>query len=179
MDLFFGVAFSPTNAKGCQRSFPTETSDEQQVGSLLLKSEDLRGGRTERKYHYPPFRFEKTASLASVASQPTVRDQSISRRMWSRAVVEAADFGIGIKMKVAMATFSTVLVAMSQAYEGGKNISPELRTLFELHNSSNAMMFWKLILPSSMDWVLASLRLNIGCFRRVFMCGLLPKPTGK
>ena len=71
-------------------------------------------------------------------------------------------FGVGIQMKIAMATFSTILVALSQAYDGGKKVDPELKTLFELNNSSNRQLFQKLILPSSVDWVLASLRLNIG-----------------
>lgn len=71
-------------------------------------------------------------------------------------------FGIGFEMKVAMAFFSTVLVSLSQAYEGGKNVDPELKILFITNNSSRKAMFWKLILPSSMDWVLASLKLNIG-----------------
>ena len=71
-------------------------------------------------------------------------------------------FGVGIQMKIAMATFSTILVALSQAYDGGKKVDPELKTLFELNNSSNRQLFQKLILPSSIDWVLASLRLNIG-----------------
>ena len=71
-------------------------------------------------------------------------------------------FGVGLKMKIAMATFSTILVALSQAYDGGKNVNPELKRLFELNNSSNRQIFQKLVLPSSIDWVLASLRLNIG-----------------
>lgn len=71
-------------------------------------------------------------------------------------------FGIEFKMKVAMAFFSTVLVALSQAYEGGKNVDPELKALFEMNLSSRKAMFWKLTFPSSVDWVLASLKLNIG-----------------
>lgn len=71
-------------------------------------------------------------------------------------------FGVGIKMKIAMATFSTILVALSQAYDGGRKVDPELKILFELNDSSNRQLFQKLILPSSIDWVLASLRLNIG-----------------
>lgn len=71
-------------------------------------------------------------------------------------------FGIGIKMKIAMAFFSTVLVALSQSYAGGRNVDPEIAALFELSGASNSDAFWKLILPSSMDWVLSSLRLNIG-----------------
>jgi len=71
-------------------------------------------------------------------------------------------FGVGFKMKVAMATFSTVLVALSQSYQGGKNVDPKLTVIFEMYGSSHAQTFWKLILPSSLEWVLASLRLNVG-----------------
>ena len=71
-------------------------------------------------------------------------------------------FGVGFQMKVAMAFFSTVLVALSQAYEGGKSVDSDLKVLFLMNGSSKRAMFWKLVLPSSMSWVLASLKLNIG-----------------
>jgi NitT/TauT family transport system permease protein len=71
-------------------------------------------------------------------------------------------FGVDFKMKVAMATFSTVLVALSQSYQGGRNVDARLMVMFEMYGSSHAQTFWKLILPSSLEWVLASLRLNIG-----------------
>lgn len=71
-------------------------------------------------------------------------------------------FGIGLYMKVAMATFATVFVAMSQAYDGGRNVDPELIQLFELNQSPYSRTFRKLILPSSLSWVLSTLRLNIG-----------------
>lgn len=71
-------------------------------------------------------------------------------------------FGTGIWMKIASAFFATVLVSLSQAYEGGKNIDPSLRSLFLMSNASSTASFRKLVLPCSLDWVFASLRLNVG-----------------
>jgi NitT/TauT family transport system permease protein len=71
-------------------------------------------------------------------------------------------FGVGIEMKIAMAFFSTVFISLTQAYNGGSNVDKALLELFKLNNASRRMTFQKLVLPSSMDWVFASLRLNIG-----------------
>jgi len=71
-------------------------------------------------------------------------------------------FGIGYPMKIASAFFATVLVAVSQAYEGGKNIEKELIEWFKMYSNSKTALFSKLILPSSINWVFASLKMNIG-----------------
>lgn len=71
-------------------------------------------------------------------------------------------FGTGLQMKIASAFFATVLVALSQSYEGGRSIDSDLLNLFKLYNSSNKALFLKLILPSSLNWVFASFKLNIG-----------------
>ena len=69
-------------------------------------------------------------------------------------------FGIGIEMKVAMAVLSTVFVALSHAYRGGRSVPRELRLLFEVNRADEQAVFRKLIFPMSLDWVFASLRLN-------------------
>jgi len=71
-------------------------------------------------------------------------------------------FGTGIFMKIAMAFFSTVFVAVFQAYQGGQDVSKDELDFFELNGASNKQKFWKLVFPSSIDWVLQSLRLNSG-----------------
>jgi len=71
-------------------------------------------------------------------------------------------FGTDFSMKVAMAFFSTVFVSILQAYEGGKNVDKEALKYFELNLATRKQKFTKLILPSSMSWVIQSLRLNSG-----------------
>jgi NitT/TauT family transport system permease protein len=71
-------------------------------------------------------------------------------------------FGTGLFMKIAMAFFSTVFVAILQAHQGGQDISSDDLNFFNLHKATNNQKFWKLIFPSSMSWVLQSLKLNSG-----------------
>jgi NitT/TauT family transport system permease protein len=70
-------------------------------------------------------------------------------------------FGIGFKMKVAMAFFSTLFVALAQAYRGGRSVDGDLVKLFVAYAASNWQTFWKLVFPSSLDWVFASLRMTV------------------
>jgi NitT/TauT family transport system permease protein len=69
-------------------------------------------------------------------------------------------FGIGIAMKVAMAVLSTIFVALSHAYRGGRSVPLELQLLFRTNQADDTAAFRKLVLPMSLDWVFASLRLN-------------------
>ncbi|MDO9256941.1 MAG: ABC transporter permease [Bacteroidales bacterium] len=71
-------------------------------------------------------------------------------------------FGTGLSMKIAMAFFSTVFTAILQAYQGGQDISEEESIFFNLNGATNNQKFWKLVFPSSMNWVLQSLKLNSG-----------------
>lgn len=69
-------------------------------------------------------------------------------------------FGIGLKMKVAMAILSTVFVSMAQAYRGGKAVQPALIEFFKLNGATQSTILRKLILPSSLDWVFSSIKLS-------------------
>lgn len=69
-------------------------------------------------------------------------------------------FGIGIKMKILAAFFSTVFVATFQAYQGGQNIDKRDADFFKLNGASDKQRFWKLTFPSSIDWLIQSLKLN-------------------
>jgi len=71
-------------------------------------------------------------------------------------------FGTGISMKIAMAFFSTVFIAIFQAYQGGQNISKQDADFFKLNSASDKQRFWKLTFPSSIDWLIQSLKLNSG-----------------
>ncbi len=71
-------------------------------------------------------------------------------------------FGIGLRMKIAMATFSTILVALSQAYEGALQVDPQLLKTLEARRFARSLLLQKVIFPASISWVFASLKLNVG-----------------
>lgn len=71
-------------------------------------------------------------------------------------------FGIGIAMKIALATLGTFLIALTQAYAGAKNVDPDEFKLFKLYGATRWQILQKVIFPSSVSWVLAALKLNVG-----------------
>lgn len=71
-------------------------------------------------------------------------------------------FGVGFGMKVALAGFSTVFVAFNQGYRGATLVANDYVDTLRGMNASRAQIFRKVIVPGSIDWVLASMRLNIG-----------------
>lgn len=71
-------------------------------------------------------------------------------------------FGIGFSMKVALAAFAVFLVALAQAYEGAKSVDEAEYKLLKTYGATRFQMFQKVIFPSSLSWVLASMKLNVG-----------------
>lgn len=71
-------------------------------------------------------------------------------------------FGIGIPMKIALAALGVFLIALTQAYEGAKSVNQEEYKLLKLYGASRWQVLQKIIFPSSLDWVLASMKLNVG-----------------
>lgn len=71
-------------------------------------------------------------------------------------------FGTGLQMKIALAFFSTVFVAIFQAYQGGQNISKQESDFFILNKASKKQRFWNLTFPSSIEWLIQSLKINAG-----------------
>lgn len=71
-------------------------------------------------------------------------------------------FGIGITMKVALAALGVFLIALTQAYEGAKSVHHEEYNLLKLYGASRWQILQKVVFPSSLDWVLTSMKLNIG-----------------
>lgn len=71
-------------------------------------------------------------------------------------------FGIGIGMKIAFASLATVFVAFNQAYEGAHMVSKEYLELMKAFGASPWLQFRKVVVPASIDWVLAALRVNTG-----------------
>ena len=71
-------------------------------------------------------------------------------------------FGVGFKMKVAMVAFCTVFVAFTQAYKGATSVGTDLLDSLRSMNASKYQIFCKVVIPGSLDWVLSSMRLNVG-----------------
>jgi NitT/TauT family transport system permease protein len=83
-------------------------------------------------------------------------------------------FGIGLPMKIALATFSTFFVALAQAYNGCRSITPrQLADLYSLTGSSMAVMRY-LLLPGALVWIFSGMRITtnlalLGTFVGEFM----------
>lgn len=71
-------------------------------------------------------------------------------------------FGIGFGMKVAMATFATLFVSFNQASRGATLVSRTFVDMMRGMHASRQQIFHKVIVPGSLDWVLSSMRLNVG-----------------
>ena len=71
-------------------------------------------------------------------------------------------FGIGIAAKVALATLATVFLAASQAFKGAEEVDPLLLRRFKVLGADRGVIFRRLLLPSALVWIVASLRLTIG-----------------
>lgn len=71
-------------------------------------------------------------------------------------------FGIGISMKIALAAFGTFLIALTQSYEGAKSVDEQEYKLLRLYGATRLQMLQKVIFPSSLSWVLTSMKLNVG-----------------
>ena len=71
-------------------------------------------------------------------------------------------FGIDFSMKVALAALSTVFVAFNQAHRGASMVSQEYVDVLRGMNATRHQIFSKVVIPGSLDWVLSSMRLNVG-----------------
>ena len=71
-------------------------------------------------------------------------------------------FGIEIGSKIASATILTAIVALITAQSGTERVDPDLITLMRSLGASRWTQWRKVVLPASLPWVLAGLRLNIG-----------------
>ncbi len=71
-------------------------------------------------------------------------------------------FGTGIASKVAIVTFSCIFVSLSSAYEGAMQVDPDLLNLMRSFGASKFQIFCKVVVPSSMTWVVSGFKMNIG-----------------
>lgn len=71
-------------------------------------------------------------------------------------------FGTGIASKVAIVTFSCIFVSLSSAYEGAMQVDPDLLNLMRSFGATKFQIFCKVVVPSSMTWVVSGFKMNIG-----------------
>lgn len=71
-------------------------------------------------------------------------------------------FGIGIAAKVMIAVIATVFVAMAQAYEGASQVGEQHLRLVRMLGGSRWQAFRKVVVPSTLRWVMQAMRLNVG-----------------
>lgn len=71
-------------------------------------------------------------------------------------------FGIGLVSKVLLVMIMVIFVALYNAYEGVRNIDPDLLDMMRTFRAGRIQTLWWVIFPSITTWVLTSLRLGIG-----------------
>jgi len=69
-------------------------------------------------------------------------------------------FGIGAPMKIAMAFFSTVFVALAHAYGAADRVDTRFRDQARVLRATKWAEFAKVVFPTALDGILMSFRLN-------------------
>src|SRR3984957_47776 len=71
-------------------------------------------------------------------------------------------FGLGLASKIAIATALTLVVSTLTAYAGVKALDHDGERLFYSLGASRLQVFFKLVVPSCLPWIISVLRVNIG-----------------
>jgi NitT/TauT family transport system permease protein len=71
-------------------------------------------------------------------------------------------FGIGIASKIALAIALTFVITALAAFAGVRAVDPDLVKLTYTLGGTRRDVFFKVVLPSTMPWIISSLRINIG-----------------
>lgn len=71
-------------------------------------------------------------------------------------------FGIGIKSKIFMATISVFFLVFFNIYAGFKDVDIQLIQTLKLMRASKLQIMGKIILPSCIPWLIASLKSGVG-----------------
>jgi NitT/TauT family transport system permease protein len=98
--------------------------------------------------------------LASISTPYIVALGSIP--IFSLAPMTIMWFGTGLFAKVIMAALSTFTVALLQAFMGAKNVDKNQINLLKTFGASRFQIFKTVIIPSSLSWVMSSLKMNVG-----------------
>lgn len=70
-------------------------------------------------------------------------------------------FGIGFNSKVVLAFLMTVIVAALAAYSGVKSVDKDLEKMLFSLGAKKYHVFMKVVVPSSVPWMVSSLKINI------------------
>src|SRR5581483_11757931 len=70
--------------------------------------------------------------------------------------------GAGIASKIVLAFVSTFIVALLAAYAAAREVDPDLITLLRSFGANRALVFRKLLLPSSLPYIFATMRIKVG-----------------
>ncbi|MHC1762270.1 MAG: ABC transporter permease [Negativicutes bacterium] len=71
-------------------------------------------------------------------------------------------FGSGIFSKIVLATIATMVVALLSAYQATHQIDPSQINLMKSFGAKKSQIFTKIIIPSSLPWIISAFRINIG-----------------
>ncbi|WP_138754930.1 ABC transporter permease [Paenibacillus sinopodophylli] len=71
-------------------------------------------------------------------------------------------FGSGIFSKIALASVATFIVALLSAYQATHQIDQSQIHLMKSFGAKRLQMFTKIIVPSSLPWIISAFRINIG-----------------
>jgi NitT/TauT family transport system permease protein len=71
-------------------------------------------------------------------------------------------FGLGLASKIAIATALTLVVSTLTTYAGVKALDQDGEKLFYSLGASRLQVFFKLVVPSCLPWIISVLRVNIG-----------------
>lgn len=71
-------------------------------------------------------------------------------------------FGLGMSSKVAIAAIITYIVALVTSYNGTQQIDADLVRLMRSLGAKPLQIFRTIIVPGSLPWIVAAIRLNVG-----------------
>ena len=103
-------------------------------------------------FYYPKFSSVAYPYVVALSAIPT----------FAIAPLMIIWFGTGIIMKIVLAFLATVFITAFQAYEGARKVSVSDQLFFQVNKATKKQSFWMLSFPSSLDWVIQSLKLNSG-----------------
>jgi NitT/TauT family transport system permease protein len=71
-------------------------------------------------------------------------------------------FGTDMLSKVVIVAFSCVVVSLTNAYRGALDVDQDELNLMRSFGASRHQIFFKVVVPASMTWVVSGLKLNVG-----------------
>jgi len=71
-------------------------------------------------------------------------------------------FGLGLAVKIAIVFLTAVFPIIVATFSGARNVSPQLVETAEAYGAGPAQVFVKVLLPATVPYVIAGLRLGVG-----------------